>query len=140
MSKVVLGRGIEALIPVDSKQAREEGKYRLVPLDLIAPNPLQPRHDFDEDALQQLADSLKRNGMIQPLVVKQSDSGFTLIEIIVVLVLVSLVASMVGPQIVNRIEKIKVSAEKKKFESIFDTAKDTSFCRGSEIFIKLKMF
>jgi len=79
MSKVVLGRGIEALIPGDSKQAREEGKYRLVPPDLIGPNPLQPRHDFDQDSLQQLADSLKRNGMIQPLVVKQSDSGFTII-------------------------------------------------------------
>lgn len=68
----------------------------------------------------------------------KNNSGFTLIEIIVVLVLVSLIASMVGPQLINRIEKIKVSAEKKKFESIFDTAKDTSFCRGSEIFIKLK--
>jgi len=79
MSKVVLGRGIEALIPGDSKQPREEGKYRLVPPDLIGPNPLQPRHDFDQDGLEQLADSLKRNGMIQPLVVKQSDSGFTII-------------------------------------------------------------
>ena len=79
MSKVVLGRGIEALIPTESKPSREEGKYRLVPPDLIGPNPLQPRQDFDEDGLQQLADSLKRNGMIQPLVVKQSDSGFTII-------------------------------------------------------------
>jgi ParB family chromosome partitioning protein len=79
MSKVVLGRGIEALIPTESKPSHEEGKYRLVPPDLIAPNPLQPRHDFDQDSLQQLADSLKRNGMIQPLVVKQSDSGFTII-------------------------------------------------------------
>lgn len=79
MSKVVLGRGIEALIPGDSKPSHEEGKYRLVPPDLIAPNPLQPRHDFDQDSLQQLADSLKRNGMIQPLVVKQSDSGFIII-------------------------------------------------------------
>jgi ParB family chromosome partitioning protein len=79
MSKVVLGRGIEALIPTESKPSHEEGKYRLVPPDLIAPNPLQPRQDFNEDGLQQLADSLKRNGMIQPLVVKQSDSGFTII-------------------------------------------------------------
>jgi len=79
MSKVVLGRGIEALIPTESKPSHEEGKYRLVPLDLIGPNPLQPRHDFDEDTLQQLADSLKRNGMIQPLVVKQTDSGFSII-------------------------------------------------------------
>ncbi len=79
MSKVVLGRGIEALIPTEGKPNHEEGKYRLVPPDLIGPNPLQPRHDFDQDSLQQLADSLKRNGMIQPLVVKQSDSGFTII-------------------------------------------------------------
>ena len=79
MCKVGLGRGIEELIPSVSAQAHEVGKYRLVPPDLIAPNPLQPRHDFDQDSLQQLADSLKRNGMIQPLVVKQSDSGFTII-------------------------------------------------------------
>ncbi len=79
MSKVVLGRGIEALIPTEGKPSHEEGNYRLVPPDLIAPNPLQPRHDFNEDSLQKLADSLKRNGMIQPLVVKQSDSGFTII-------------------------------------------------------------
>jgi ParB family chromosome partitioning protein len=79
MSKVVLGRGIEALIPSDSKQAQQEKKYRLVPIDLISPNPLQPRQDFDDDSLLQLADSLERNGMIQPLVVKQSDSGFTII-------------------------------------------------------------
>jgi len=79
MSKVVLGRGIEALIPTESKPSHEEGKYRLVPPDLIGPNPLQPRHDFNQDSLQQLADSLKRNGMIQPLVVKQSDSGFIII-------------------------------------------------------------
>ncbi len=79
MSKVVLGRGIEALIPGEGKQVGGQQKYRLVPVDSIAPNPLQPRQDFDEEGLQQLADSLKRNGMMQPLVVKENESGFTII-------------------------------------------------------------
>jgi len=79
MSKVVLGRGIEALIPGEGKQVGGQQKYRLVPVDSIAPNPLQPRQDFDEEGLQQLANSLKRNGMMQPLVVKENESGFTII-------------------------------------------------------------
>jgi ParB family chromosome partitioning protein len=78
MSKVVLGKGLGALIPGDDKKLREK-KYRIVPLDQIAPNPMQPRHEFDEESLKQLAQSLKENGVIQPLVVRANGQKFTII-------------------------------------------------------------
>ncbi|MFQ6008017.1 MAG: ParB/RepB/Spo0J family partition protein [Candidatus Zixiibacteriota bacterium] len=78
-SKVVLGRGLEALIPRESATVQGDAKYRLVPVDAIEPNPLQPRRNFDEEGLQQLAESFKRDGVIQPLVVKKNGSNFTII-------------------------------------------------------------
>ncbi|HWR83029.1 MAG TPA: ParB/RepB/Spo0J family partition protein [Candidatus Deferrimicrobium sp.] len=79
MSKVVLGRGLEALIPTDLTPVDKKEIYRLVPVDQIAPNPLQPRRDFDEESLRTLADSVKRDGLIQPLVVRQQGNAFTII-------------------------------------------------------------
>jgi len=65
-------------------------------------------------------------------------SGFTLIELMVVLIIVSLLASLVGPVIFKRIEKVKISAEEKKLESIFESAKIISFTRKAPLFIKLE--
>ena len=79
MSKIVLGRGLGALIPGDEKAAEETKKYRTVSLDQIAPNPMQPRRDFDEDRLRELADSFRTNGIMQPLVVRSSGNGYTII-------------------------------------------------------------
>ncbi len=79
MSKLVLGKGLGALIPGDQSRGVEEKKYRLVMLEKIAPNPMQPRRDFDEISLNQLADSFKENGIMQPLVVKYNGSGYTII-------------------------------------------------------------
>ncbi len=79
MSKIVLGRGLGALIPGDDKAAQESKKYRTVPLDQIAPNPMQPRRDFDEESLRELADSLRTNGIMQPLVVRANGGGYTII-------------------------------------------------------------
>ncbi len=79
MSKLVLGKGLGALIPNDTDTKTEENKYRKVPLSQIAPNPQQPRQQFDEEALQQLARSLKENGLMQPLVVKQNGNGYIII-------------------------------------------------------------
>jgi ParB family chromosome partitioning protein len=78
-SKIALGKGLEALIPRESTAIQGDAKYRLVPVDAIEPNPLQPRRDFDEESLQQLADSFKQNGVMQPLVVKKNGSNFTII-------------------------------------------------------------
>jgi ParB family chromosome partitioning protein len=79
MSKLVLGKGLGALIPGDDKSAAESRKFRMVALDKIGPNPMQPRRDFDEESLGQLADSFKQNGIMQPLVVRVSGDGFTII-------------------------------------------------------------
>jgi len=79
MSKVVLGKGLDALIPVEAVERRSENLYRTVPLDQIVPNPMQPRRDFNEDSLAQLAESFKANGMIQPLIVRQDGSEYVII-------------------------------------------------------------
>ncbi|MFH1373544.1 MAG: ParB/RepB/Spo0J family partition protein [bacterium] len=79
MSKVVLGKGIEALIPGDNKTTADTGRYRMVPVDRIAPNPLQPRRHFDETGLLQLAESFRHHGIIQPLLVRSGEDGFVII-------------------------------------------------------------
>ncbi|MFH2035885.1 MAG: chromosome partitioning protein ParB, partial [Candidatus Zixiibacteriota bacterium] len=61
--KVVLGRGLDALIPTAMKnEMAESGNYKLLPLEKIFPNPLQPRQAFDQAGLQELAESLKNQG------------------------------------------------------------------------------
>jgi len=79
VKKVVLGKGLDALIPADSGVMTEQRKLRQILLDQIAPNPMQPRRDFDETALHELAESLRRNGIMQPLVVRQNGSMYTII-------------------------------------------------------------
>ena len=79
MSKLVLGKGLSALIPSEGGATTKENKYHTIPLEKIAPNPHQPRQQFDDEALQQLARSLKENGLMQPLVVKQQGNQYIII-------------------------------------------------------------
>ncbi|MDD5425209.1 MAG: ParB/RepB/Spo0J family partition protein [candidate division Zixibacteria bacterium] len=79
MSKLVLGKGLGALIPGDETSPGEAVNYKMVPLDQIRANPMQPRRDFNEERLRELADSFKINGIMQPLVVKKSDGGYAVI-------------------------------------------------------------
>lgn len=80
MSKLVLGKGLGALIPSGTDDvAVDDSKLRTIPLRDISPNPHQPRQDFVEDELQELAESFKHNGIIQPLVVKKTDVGYIII-------------------------------------------------------------
>lgn len=76
-----LGRGLEALLgPATTvAEARADGSLRQLPLREIRPNPYQPRHEFDEEALAGLAASLDRAGLLQPVVVRPADEGFELI-------------------------------------------------------------
>ena len=67
MGKNPLGRGVGALLPEDDLVA--EDKYFMCDIDKISPNPNQPRSHFDADKLQQLADSIREKGVIQPLLV-----------------------------------------------------------------------
>jgi len=66
-----LGRGLDALIPASGATPG----LRRVAVQAIRPNPKQPRSVFDEDALQELTDSIRQVGMIQPLVVHQVPSA-----------------------------------------------------------------
>ena len=79
MSKQVLGRGLGALIPNQSESEGDSKRFQMIALSEIAPNPMQPRQDFNNERLQELAESLKQDGMMQPLVLKKNGSGFHII-------------------------------------------------------------
>ena len=70
-----LGRGLSALID-DAALAEASGEIRSLPLHKIEPNPLQPRREFDPEALQTLADSIAAHGLIQPLSVREMPNGY----------------------------------------------------------------
>ncbi len=66
-----LGRGLEALIPDTTALRPEEGDRILsLPVDAIAPNPRQPRRDFAVEELDSLAESIRDQGLLQPIVVR----------------------------------------------------------------------
>lgn len=66
-----LGRGLEALLgPTSMDDARAEGALVRLPLDRIQPNPYQPRRAVDEEALAELAASMRGSGLLQPVVVR----------------------------------------------------------------------
>jgi ParB family chromosome partitioning protein len=67
-----LGRGLDALL---EKRADEGGTPRLVPVESLRPNRLQPRSRFDEEELEGLASSIRAQGLVQPLVVAPEEDG-----------------------------------------------------------------
>ena len=70
-----LGRGLDALIQTDNVQTEGSSSINEVPLSQIHPNPNQPRREFDAEALQELADSIKEIGIIQPITLRQLEDG-----------------------------------------------------------------
>jgi len=80
MERKALGKGLSALIPekaVDSAVHREEIIY--VQSGQIKPNPFQPREDFDQQSIEELAQSIKEKGVIQPLLVRRRGDNYELI-------------------------------------------------------------
>jgi ParB family chromosome partitioning protein len=73
MTRKVLGRGLSALLSEAPSTANEE--LREVDIDLIEPNNVQPRTRFDETQLEELAQSIKTNGVVQPILVRKTDGG-----------------------------------------------------------------
>ena len=72
-----LGRGLGALLGDPILEPERGGQStQQVSLQKVEPNPLQPRRAFDEEALEQLADSIAQHGVIQPLTVREMNSGF----------------------------------------------------------------
>src|ERR687894_555980 len=68
-----MGRGLAAILSSDPAEAGPE--LRELPVDLIAPNPQQPRRSFDEETLVALADSLRQRGVLQPVLVRPIPGG-----------------------------------------------------------------
>ena len=71
-----LGKGLGALLGDFMEESQEQSAYQLLPIYKVEPNRSQPRQDFDEEELQALADSIAEHGIIQPLTVRQLDSGY----------------------------------------------------------------
>jgi ParB family chromosome partitioning protein len=79
VKKRALGRGLDALIPDIEPETRTPKDYFLCSIDLIHSNRFQPRQHFSEEDLQELSNSIKAQGIIQPLLVRQSDDGYELV-------------------------------------------------------------
>jgi ParB family chromosome partitioning protein len=76
-----LGKGLHSLLPVRNAPApppampapeTAEGNVQLLPIEQVKPNPDQPRRDFDQEALLELAQSIERDGIIQPLLARKT--------------------------------------------------------------------
>ena len=84
--KMALGRGLDALIPdlggmdtIADTRTPPQKAYFLCDLDMIRPNRYQPRRRFPEAELEELADSIRSQGIIQPLLVRSDDVGYELV-------------------------------------------------------------
>lgn len=83
MKQKGLGRGLNAIFGVDNIASKVTPMNQMaeIPISQIERNPLQPRSDFDQEALQELADSIRQLGIIQPITVKKSgDSKYIIIS------------------------------------------------------------
>ena len=79
MSKKGLGRGLGALIPEIDPAERERQGVVEVEIGQIRPNPNQPRKEFDEVRLEELALSIKEHGIVQPIIVRKVDDGYEIV-------------------------------------------------------------
>lgn len=93
VKKSGLGKGLDSLIPASAakkqtvnhspekrqkEEEKKEGEF-FVKISKVEPNREQPRKSFDEDALQELADSIKQFGILQPLIVKEKDDYYEIV-------------------------------------------------------------
>src|SRR5205814_4939654 len=70
-----LGRGLEALLGPTREEAEREGSLVELAIADIRPNPYQPRRDVDPAALDELTASIRKAGLLQPVVVRQAPAG-----------------------------------------------------------------
>ena len=84
MNRKALGKGINALIPdfemgVPESHENESVKTTELLIDEISPNRFQPRKYFDDEKLEELVTSVRENGVLQPVLVQKSDTGYELV-------------------------------------------------------------
>ena len=78
--KMALGRGLDALISTDFVKTQGSSSISEIPLEQIHANPDQPRRDFDRESLEELAESLREIGIIQPITLrKMADDDYQII-------------------------------------------------------------
>ena len=77
-NRKALGRGLSALIP-DRDDAAESASFFQCPVELIEPNPFQPRQKFGEEEMAELVASVREKGILTPLLVSKSGAGYRLI-------------------------------------------------------------
>ncbi|MCB0839632.1 MAG: ParB/RepB/Spo0J family partition protein [Bacteroidetes bacterium] len=70
-----LGRGLDSILPTNLPADKPEVNINLIPVSQIERNPFQPRSEFDEELLKELADSIKEQGIIQPLTVRKLEAN-----------------------------------------------------------------
>lgn len=71
-----LGKGLGALISDFDEPIQDQSAYQMLPIYKIEPNPGQPRQDFDSEELEALSESISLHGLIQPLTVRLTSSGY----------------------------------------------------------------
>ena len=71
-----LGIGLDALFAANDLQEEPEGELLTLPIGKVEPREAQPRKNFDEQALQDLADSIAQYGLIQPIVARRLEGGY----------------------------------------------------------------
>jgi ParB family chromosome partitioning protein len=79
VSRRGLGRGLSALIPSASQESHTNGELHELAIDMIAPNPDQPRTDIGEQGITELADSIAKVGLLQPIIVRPLGQGYQII-------------------------------------------------------------
>ena len=70
-----LGRGLDALISTEEVKTQGSSSINNVEVDKIKPNPNQPRREFDHQALQDLSDSIRQIGLVQPITIRDMQDG-----------------------------------------------------------------
>jgi ParB family chromosome partitioning protein len=78
MMKKALGKGLDAFIPEEFGIIKEE-RYAELDVELLKPNPLQPRMKFDNQAIDELAQSIRETGIVQPVLVVPDDGHYKII-------------------------------------------------------------
>jgi ParB family chromosome partitioning protein len=85
---MALGKGLGAILDevgqayesqMSSLDTHSSGEIKDIPIDMITPNPYQPRKNFDKEALFELSQSIKRHGLLQPIVVVDKGDNYLLV-------------------------------------------------------------